>query len=86
MVVLETSGVPFFDDDGAFRGYRGIDRDITEHKLAEDALRKSEEKLQERVKELEEFYNMAIGRELRMIELKEEIERLKERSEKQTTQ
>ncbi|MEW6214370.1 MAG: hypothetical protein AB1478_04070, partial [Nitrospirota bacterium] len=31
-----------------------------------------------RVKELEEFYNIAIGRELKMIELKEEIERLKE--------
>jgi PAS domain S-box-containing protein len=28
-VVLETSGVPFFDVDGKFRGYRGVDRDIT---------------------------------------------------------
>ncbi len=34
--------------------------------------------LKKRVKELEDFYEMAIGRELRMIELKREIETLKE--------
>ena len=41
-VVLETSGVPFFDAHGELAGYRGIDRDITERKLAEKALRSSE--------------------------------------------
>ena len=44
-VVLETCGVPFFDPDGRFSGYRGIDRDITERKKAEEALQKSEELL-----------------------------------------
>ncbi|KAF1044407.1 GGDEF domain-containing protein [Xylophilus sp.] len=29
IVVLETSGVPLFDEAGALRGYRGIDRDIS---------------------------------------------------------
>lgn len=29
LVVLETSGVPIFDGQGAFCGYRGIDRDVT---------------------------------------------------------
>jgi PAS domain S-box-containing protein len=43
-VVLETSGTPIFDSQGMFRGYRGIDRDITERKRAEEALRQSEEK------------------------------------------
>mgnify|MGYP001367800387 CR=1 FL=1 len=31
-VILETSGIPFFDAKGEFAGYRGIDRDITEQK------------------------------------------------------
>lgn len=38
-VVLETSGTPIFDSGGTFRGYRGIDRDITERKRAEKALK-----------------------------------------------
>ncbi|HEY3449991.1 MAG TPA: PAS domain S-box protein [Myxococcales bacterium] len=36
-VTLETSGIPFFGPDGRFRGYRGVDRDITERKQAEEA-------------------------------------------------
>jgi DNA-binding NtrC family response regulator len=39
---------------------------------------KAEEEIAKRVKELEDFYDMAVGRELRMIELKEQIEELKE--------
>jgi PAS domain S-box-containing protein len=45
MVVLETSGMPRSDVNGGFAGYRGIDRDITEHKRAEEALRESEARL-----------------------------------------
>jgi PAS domain S-box-containing protein len=45
LVVLETSGIPLFDDAGEFRGFRGIDRDITQRKHVEQALRASEEKL-----------------------------------------
>ena len=44
-VVLETSGVPIFADDGSFAGYRGIDRDTTRRKHAENALRESEGRL-----------------------------------------
>src|SRR5436305_7476015 len=36
---LSISGEPVFDADGRFRGYRGIGRDITEHKRAEQRLR-----------------------------------------------
>ena len=43
-VVLETSGRPFFDSEGNLKGYRGIDRDITDRKRAEDALKESEER------------------------------------------
>jgi PAS domain S-box-containing protein len=56
----------------------GIFRDTTERKHAEEALLKSEKELKKRVKELEDFYEMGVGRELRMIELKKEIESLKE--------
>ena len=41
-VILETSGVPIFGSDGSFKGYRGIDRDITERKKTEQALIQSE--------------------------------------------
>ncbi|UCF87680.1 MAG: PAS domain S-box protein, partial [Nitrospiraceae bacterium] len=69
LVILETSGVPFYNSDGAFRGYRGIDRDITERK-------KIENDVKERVAELEGFYEMSVSRELRMKELKNKIENL----------
>jgi PAS domain S-box-containing protein len=45
LVVLESSGVPFFDAHGTFRGWRGIDRDITERKQAEEAVQRSEREL-----------------------------------------
>ncbi|MCF7955376.1 MAG: PAS domain S-box protein [Phycisphaerae bacterium] len=40
-IVLETSGVPIFDDNGKCCGYRGIDRDITERRRSEEKLRES---------------------------------------------
>jgi len=43
IVWVETSGEPIFDEQNVFRGYRGIDRDITERKQAEAAIRASEE-------------------------------------------
>jgi len=39
LVVLETSGVPLLGPDGALRGYRGIDRDVTEREAANERLR-----------------------------------------------
>ena len=37
-VTLETSGIPFFDENGDLLGYRGIDRDISMRKKNEEAL------------------------------------------------
>ncbi|MBN1654396.1 MAG: PAS domain S-box protein [Deltaproteobacteria bacterium] len=36
LVTLETNAVPVFDSGGAFQGYRGVDRNITERKLAQE--------------------------------------------------
>jgi PAS domain S-box-containing protein len=56
MVVLETSGVPFFDAKGTIRGYRGIDRDITERKKTEEEITKLNQSLRQRASELENAY------------------------------
>ncbi len=50
VVYLETSGVPIIDEKGKLIGYRGIDRDITERK-------KAEEKLHQKIRELEKVKN-----------------------------
>ena len=45
LVVLETSGVPVLDDQGNLLGYRGVDRDITERKRAEQLIQESTQRL-----------------------------------------
>lgn len=52
-VVLESSGVPFFDEAGNWKGFRGIDRDITEHARAEEVLRQSKRRSRRGRKETE---------------------------------
>ena len=54
-VVLETSGVPFFDKKDNLLGYRGIDRDITQRKVVEEALREREAELEIKTSTLEEL-------------------------------
>lgn len=44
-ITLETGGVPILDKQGALCGYRGVSRDISGRKLAEEALRESESTL-----------------------------------------
>ena len=41
LVVLETSGTPILSPEGTLLGYRGMDRDITERKQAEETLLQS---------------------------------------------
>jgi len=45
LICLVTNGVPILDEQGNLKGYRGVDKDITERKRAEEALRESEELL-----------------------------------------
>ena len=48
-VIIETSGVPIFDAEGHFAGYHGVERDITERKLAEEEIQKLNAELEQRV-------------------------------------
>jgi hypothetical protein len=68
-----------------------VQHNITERKLAEDALRKKETRtkslvvqlettqaeLHEKVRDLETFHDLVVDRELRMIELKKENQQLR---------
>ena len=58
-----------YDKDGKFLYYEGTTEDITERKMVQDALRR-------KVDELERFSSLTVGRELRIIELKKEINSL----------
>jgi PAS domain S-box-containing protein len=53
-VILETSGIPIFDTNGNFSGYRGIDRDITDRKKTEGALKQKEKDLAIQAENLQE--------------------------------
>jgi PAS domain S-box-containing protein len=50
-VCLLTNGVPFFDEEGILKGYRGGDKDITDRKLAEEEIYKHREHLEILVEE-----------------------------------
>ncbi len=54
-----------------------IATEVTDLKNAQEQLKVSEEELTQKVQDLEKFYDMAIGREVRMKELKKEIAKLK---------
>jgi PAS domain S-box-containing protein len=69
---VETKGYPVVDSSGHLVAAVETVLDVT------DQLRLKKD-LEKRVAELEDFYEMAVGRELRMIELKEEIDSLRER-------
>ena len=69
--VLETSGIPLFDAEGRFSGLRGIDRDITERKKAEEEIKRLNSDLIEKAAELEaankelEAFNYTVAHDLR---------------------
>ncbi len=65
----EAVSKPLYDDEGKLVGFQGVSRDISERVKAEEILRKT-------MAEVEAFNKAMVGRELRMVELKEEINNL----------
>ena len=61
--------MPLYDENDQIIGTFGLSRDITDHKQAENLLTHHAEKL-------ERFNDLAIGREKRMTELKNQINAL----------
>lgn len=51
---------------------------LEERALLEEKVKERTKELREKIEELEKFHKLAVGRELKMIELKEEIKKLKE--------
>lgn len=66
---VEVHGYPIFDSQGNISQIIEYSLDITERKQAEEQLNKT-------LEELKRFNNLAVGRELRMVELKREVNQL----------
>jgi len=80
-ICLLTNGVPVLDGKNRLVGYRGVDRNITIEKRTEEELKKKvrerTSQLDQRLKELEKWRKLTIGRELKMVELKKKIENIR---------
>ncbi len=61
LVVFETSGVPFFDADGQFKGYRGTDRDVTERKQLEGQIQQALLRLTRQIEAITEVAQQISG-------------------------
>lgn len=65
------------DPDGRIIGAIGILRDMTEYARMLQDLQESRSQLQDKIHDLEKFEEVVVGRELKMIELEKEIDRLR---------
>lgn len=69
LMPLATTNAPLFNEQGDLVAVIGIGTDISKRKEAEEVI-------QRQIKELTQFNSVSVGRELRMIELKKEINAL----------
>jgi PAS domain S-box-containing protein len=68
------------DADGKVIGAIGILRDMRAYEQVVRDLEKSKTELQEKILDLEKFEEVVVGRELKMIALEKELERLRKKS------
>jgi PAS domain S-box-containing protein len=73
------NGVTVSLREAACACYGKIIHDATEMRHKQERIEKLNEALQDKISELEQFEDATVGRELRMIELKREMERLKDK-------
>jgi PAS domain S-box-containing protein len=77
------------DEEGRHVGYAKITRDLTERRDAEERLRLANQELEQKVKErtaelldkvreLQQFVDATVGRELKMVSLEQEVELLRQ--------
>lgn len=78
----EISGYPLKNEQGEIIQFIHISRDITKRIEMETELNKSINEMKEKIIELELFHKLTIGRELKMVELKERIIELGEKFKK----
>jgi PAS domain S-box-containing protein len=76
-IAISLTVSPIHDATGGVVGASSIARDVTAQKRAESEVTRQRARELERLAELERFQKLTVGRELRMIELKKEIEDLR---------
>jgi PAS domain S-box-containing protein len=75
-IPVESTVAVLRDERGERAGLLATIRDVTERKQAEEGLRQRSQELAKANAELTYFNSVMVGRELRMVELKKEIDRL----------
>ena len=76
----EHAVTPVHSAGGAITHFVGIMNDVTERRNAEKELRRQSEELARSNSELKRFNRAAVGRELRMVELKQQVNGLSEKA------
>jgi len=80
-VWLSINGQPVFDKDGAFMGYRGVGRDVTDRVVREHELRESKEQLEHYILDIEKSRKALAEQAEAMSRLAKKQESLKEQAE-----